>query len=338
MVQNSTSNNISFGKNTLYLLDIDNTFVKTGKDALVKIDGQLDKKLLGYFDKTDVVVFNTGRPKADIPKVLSVDAQDKATSFITRMGTAIWKKLKNGTFAEDNAWKSFVNQSGFDDSIIRKIVQQKQQILKDSQIVIKEYNEPFSHCMVIEYPKSKLQKYMDFQDSLNDELKSLKQAFSMDVHDVKIEQNATQTFDSSSLEAAKNGQVVEGREAKCILITPEKINKGIASEFVIDRMLKQFPWLNRIFVAGDSVSDLASFLINIPSNIKGGFFAFVNPMDKKFFSKIYEAKRIQMPKIPETAERIPFGYYPETNMFVPQNNPEVNSAPQGLIESLEYFK
>lgn len=303
-----TSFGPTFGKNTIYILDIDNTTVKTGNNARVKKDTPREKALLGLMDDSDVVVFNTGRPKSDINAILSPSLQDKASHLITRLGSAIWNKAPDITWAPSQEWDAKLKATGFDSQKVEETFHSLTEATKGGEVPLYEYHEPFSSCVVIGSDSPDV--YLPFKNRLEE---AIKQSGQKGVH--------------LGCMAEKNLSV--------IMATPEGATKGTASDFVIKEILEKHPHIDRVLVAGDSTGDLANFLIDTPPRIKETLFAFVNPEAKTFFRAVYHGRKTALPADFESQKLIPHGYYPSTRIFVPKN---ALPAPRGLIESIRYFK
>lgn len=303
-----TSFSPTFGKNTIYILDIDNTTVKTGHNAKVKKDSQKEAVLLGLMDDSDVLVFNTGRPKSDIDAILSHNLQERASHLVTRLGSAIWEKAPSKKWIPSLEWDDRLKASGFDSQKVEDTFQEITEANKGGKASIYEYHEPYSSCIVIGSDSPDV--YMPLKQQLEEAIKK------------------------SGQKGVNLGCMAE-KNVSIVMATPQGATKGTASEFVIDRLLKKHPQIDKVLVAGDSTGDLANFLIDTPQKIRDTLFAFVNPEAKKFFEAVYNGRKAQLPKDFDKAKAVPHGYYAPTKIFVPKNS---LPAPKGLIESIRYFK
>ena len=298
----------TFGKNTVYILDIDNTTVQTCHNAQVKKDAKKEKILLGLMDESDVLVFNTGRPKSDIDTILSPCLQERASHLVTRLGSAIWEKTPDQKWTPCQEWNKRLMESGFDSQKIKDTFHSLAEANKNSKTSLYEYHEPFSSCIVIGSDSPDV--YLPLKNQLEETLKK------------------------SGQKGVNLGSMAE-KNLSVVMATPQGATKGTASDFVIDGILKKHPQIDKVLVAGDSTGDLANFLINTPQKIKNTLFAFVNPEAKKFFEAVYSSRKTALPLGIEKAKIIPHGYYASTKIFVPK---DALPAPKGLIESIRYFK
>lgn len=304
-----TSFSPTFGKNTIYILDIDNTTVQTCNNAQVKKDTRQEKALLNLMDDSDVLVFNTGRPKSDINAILSYSLQERASHLVTRLGSAIWKKTTpDGEWTPSQQWDAKLKASGFDSQKIEDIFHSVSEANKNGKTPIYEYHEPYSSCIVIG-------------------------SDSPDVY-LPLKKQLEESIQKSGQKGVNLGHMAE-KNLSIVMATPQGATKGTASDFIIKGILKKHPHIDKVLVAGDSTGDLANFLINTPQKIKDTLFAFVNPQAKKFFEAVYSGRKTSLPKGFEKTKIIPHGYYASTKIFVPKY---ALPAPKGLIESIKYFK